>query len=225
VRRLKRPTLRAVLRWAIVPVVSFVIVVALAMGAAVWSPLPHYSRQTYFGNSRFSVKGVPWAIRRYNGPQTSGVQLSGFAITQYSIWDGDPTALTNFQGSWASFMVYRTGFPFRCMRWTIDLRIGADRPSAWVGGIETAGTFGGLDENRRIPLMPQPVGMALNVLIVSAGMVLPGMVWRRAIEIRRRRRGLCVGCAYPIEPSISACPECGRTYAATNRASRTQTPA
>ena len=62
---------------------------------------------------------------------------------------------------------------------------------------------------RRIPLMPEPVGMVLNLLIYSATIVLVRFAWRRAAVARRRRKNLCIVCAYPLD-DFAVCPECGQ---------------
>ncbi|MCH8271594.1 MAG: zinc ribbon domain-containing protein [Planctomycetes bacterium] len=68
--------------------------------------------------------------------------------------------------------------------------------------------------------MPEPVGMVLNVLVVSAAIVLVRVAWLGAVVFRRRRKGLCVKCGYPIEASAPRCPECGSAYPASAVQSR-----
>ena len=65
-----------------------------------------------------------------------------------------------------------------------------------------------LGSSRRIPLMPEPVGMVLNVLIVSAALALPRATFLALVPYRRKRKGLCVNCAYPLG-DFAICPECG----------------
>ena len=203
---------RACVRWVWVPIVAFVLVVAVAMVCAVWSPV-HY-RGTWSRHDEPKDVSVPLALRRYDTEYSFGVGSTGFGVTFFYISTeflrGDVMPYTAPPSY--SFSFVRAGFPFRCLRWVHGLRVPPSESSPWARGIETKRKTSGMKIIRRIPLMPEPVGMVLNVLIVSAAIVLPRMAWRSVVVFRRRTKGLCVKCAYPIEPSAPRCPECGSAY-------------
>ncbi len=198
-----RQSVRACIRWLWVPLVAFVIVVAVAMACAVWSPVS----TTYKTWGYATPRKVPSSLRRYDGQYTLGLLNKGLGISQYRVVAGPPV----FDQSGSSprvidVTVVRSGLPVRCLRWTRDERLGLEASSLWARGFEIEGS------DRRIPLMPEPVGMVLNVLIVSAAIVLVRLTWQRVVVLRRRRKNLCVKCGYPIETSVHTCPECGGVY-------------
>ena len=211
--------MRACVRWAWVPIVAFVLVVAVAMGCAVWSPV--HLRGVWSGHDESQEMSVPSTLRRYDTEYSAGLGSTGFGVSFYHIsTDFMPGDVKPFRAPSYSFSVCRTGFPFRCLRWVHGLRVPPSESSPWARGIETKRKTSGMKIIRRIPLMPEPVGMVLNVLIVSAAIVLPRMAWRSVVVFRRRTKGLCVKCAYPIEPSAPRCPECGSAYPASAVPSR-----
>ena len=206
------------LKWACVPILAFVLVVAVAMACAVWSPVrddgePYGPVQEMFESEPSPGRQLPRALRQYGGPDLYGTVMTGFGFSFYIIFpSGLGFDLDINDPKDAPVAVGRAGFPFPCLRWTFDLR---DRPvetSPWVRGIEARQATQALPFPRYIPVMPEPVGMVLNVLIVSAAIVLVRLAWRGAVVLRRRRKGLCVKCGYPIEASVPRCPECGSAY-------------
>lgn len=199
------------LKWACVPFLAFVVVVAAAMGCAVWSPVRGGS--TIFGYMSTSDNKLPWALREYDSKNIAGYEWAGFGVSFHRILPARSQDAGGRAGTRPlDTNVGRAGFPFRCMRWTVAQWHGIPAPPLWAGGIELKPRPGRLPFSRRIPLMPEPVGMVLNVLIVSAAIVLVRVGLRRAIVYRRRRKGLCVKCGYPIEASAPRCPECGSAY-------------
>ena len=58
------------LKWACVPLLAFVVVVAAAMGCAVWSPVRGGS--TIFGSMSTSDNKLPWALREYDSKNIAG---------------------------------------------------------------------------------------------------------------------------------------------------------
>lgn len=72
------------------------------------------------------------------------------------------------------------------------------------------------------PIMPLWTGFAINTLLyASIGWSIVraflSSLWF-TIRRRRRRRGLCVACAYPVR-GLSVCPECGTADGSSRRAS------
>jgi hypothetical protein len=200
--------------WVWVPVVSFVLVVAVAMACAVWSP--ERVDNTFNPVGTFAQNGITRSLRGHNDNYQLGKETTGFGMSIVPILAHEefPEAGKMFRRV-RLVAVGRSGFPFLCMRWTNEDVLRAGELLTMRGGFETPWSVGPNWSRlrRRIPLVPEPVGMALNVLIYSATIVMVRSAWRRAVVFRRRRRGLCVGCAYPIEPSVGACPECGEGYA------------
>lgn len=212
--RLKRPTMRSILRWTIVPVVSFVLVVAVAMACAVWSPLP--DMYPYIRPQFYNEESVPEPRRRFDGAYIDGAgswafSTWGFSTTFCAVMAvplADREMKSEVQIYTRDFAI--AGFPFRCMRWSAGREREVPRSSVWISGIETRRTFWLGQATRRIPLRPEPVGMVLNVLIYSAAIVLPRYAWRRAVVLRRKRRNLCVKCGYPMG-DFAVCPESGES--------------
>ena len=206
-RRSKRPTLRAFLRWVWVPVVAFVVVVAVAMACAVWSPIYRWGVSfDSFDNRYFSIPGI---MRKYGDDGLGGIETKGWGTSYYIInyravvTEGDKQEIDG-----VTMHLGRYGFPFRCMRWRCSPYHEMGDFSPFIIGIETSRPSAMYNRGRRIPLMPEPVGMVLNVLIYSAAIVLCRLAWRRAVVVRRRTKGLCVKCAYPTG-DFAVCPECG----------------
>lgn len=187
--------------WAWIPVVAFVLVVAVAMGCAVWSPL---------GSKSTTLWPIPETLPSYAGQRSAAVKTNGFGISIYYI-ETDPGsgAFGVSRPRPPRLAVGRAGFPLRCMRWTIPYQLGSHEPTSWEHGVSTEHASGPFMTKRRIPLMPEPVGMTLNVLIVSASIVLVCRPWRGAVVARRRRKNLCIMCAYPVG-DLAICPECGK---------------
>jgi hypothetical protein len=212
-----RQSVRASVRWVWVPVVAFVLVVTVAMACAVWSPLLKLGdRFDSFDNRYFEIPGI---MRQYGSDGRGGVEVKGWGVSLYHINFramvtilGKNTTEDKRKVDGVKIYVGRSGLPFRCMRWRYSLYRDMDDFSPFVIGIETTRPSSMYGRGRRIPLMPEPVGMVLNVLIFSAVIVLVHLAWRRVVVIRRRRKNLCVKCGYPIVPSVSTCPECGGVY-------------
>ena len=213
-RRLRRLVTRGI-RWACVPIIAFVLVVAVAMGCAVWSPVQD-DGEAYgptwemFEPEPSPGRQLPRALRQYGGSDMYGMRQGGFGFSIYIIApEGFPEYFHIEHRKQFAVLVGRAGLPFRCLRWTFDLREGPVEPPLWVRGIETHQANGPPVNARRIPLMPEPIGMFLNILIVSTAIVLVRAGVRRAVVHRRRRENLCVNCAYPVG-DFAVCPECGK---------------
>ena len=189
------------------PITAFVLVVAVAMGCAVWSPIHEGSFQQ--NKSILRPFGMSRSLRQYNitGETETGVAGLGisFHVTVYKA-----TAVRESQPDTAKFVTFigRSGLPIRCMRWSIPADDGWIDSSVFFRGVEVPSVMLPNSTARRIPLMPEPLGMVLNVLIVSAAIVLPRLAWRHVVASRRKRKSLCSNCAYPLG-GFAFCPECG----------------
>ena len=205
-RRLRRLVTRGI-QWVRVPVVAFVLVVAVAMMCSVWSPF-----RLILGAAGFApmaTEDVPKALHQRNAEITWAGETRGFGVSFYFFYVSTPGEEPSLMDpGFRQLFVARSGFPFRCLRWTDAPWNESYSASFWTRGIETRRWTAHSSTNRRIPLMPEPVGMVLNVLIVSAVIVLPRLAWRNAVVFRRKRKNLCVKCAYPLG-DFAACPECG----------------
>lgn len=122
--------------------------------------------------------------------------------------------------------VYRAGWPSPALEWT-DLpwiwTYNAAPPDrgvlarVWESGITYRAATGPSDNEawRRLPVRPANGGLGLAVdslvwgTVAGAGLAMGGIVRRQ----RRRSRGLCVRCGYPVRDStgvrLGVCPECG----------------
>lgn len=63
-----------------------------------------------------------------------------------------------------------------------------------------------------IPTDPIPLGLAANTAFYGGLWALPLIAWPSWRTRRRRTRGLCTRCAYPVA-GLAMCPECGRVVA------------
>ena len=71
-----------------------------------------------------------------------------------------------------------------------------------------------------LPTRPVPTGFALNTLFYA----LPiSLLWLAPGQFRRwhrRRKGLCIHCAYPVADPAKPCPECGKPVSSPAPAAR-----
>ena len=213
--RLRRLVTRWI-QWVWVPIVAFFLVAAVAMGCAVWSPVHRDGRVYGPDGGRFepAARQLPWALRQYGGPEQWAEGYAGFGFSFYAIIPDDwmPHAIgweENLRPRDYPVTVGRAGFPFRCLRWTVHAARDHGRSSSATRGIQMRRELDVLFYSRRIPVMPEPVGMVLNVLIVSAALALPRATFLVLVPCRRKRRNLCVKCGYPLG-DFAICPECGK---------------
>ncbi len=133
-------------------------------------------------------------------------------------------------GSPAWIDVYASGWPLAALEWTDAPLLNADLRDpqksklneawgrAWEFGFDYAGTntqAWSPEMWRRLPVRASRGGLGLVVdTIVWGVLVWPLVGAGRAVKRRRRRRrGLCVGCGYPVRDAgggwLQQCPECG----------------
>jgi hypothetical protein len=72
-------------------------------------------------------------------------------------------------------------------------------------------------EHGPLPLRPLPTGFAINTLFYAAILAAFSVTGDMLRGSRRRRRGLCARCGYPVGASPT-CSECGATQGARGRA-------
>lgn len=203
--------LQVTLWWIWVPVVSLILVVVMAMACAVWSPI--YMRGRWYGHREFREMSVPLSLRQYDNDFSTGVVATGFGVSFYHLSDeglrggAEPYMKTTYY-----YQVGRAGFPFRCLRWTSGFSVPPPEVSRWAEGIMTDYRTSVMNLPRRIPLVPEFAGLLLNVLIYCLPVHVARAGLRRAIARRRRRKGLCARCTYPVVPRADRCPECGQAY-------------
>ena len=65
---------------------------------------------------------------------------------------------------------------------------------------------------KRYPIMPLPLGFAVNTLFYASLLGAPVLGYAALKRRRRAKRGLCTGCAYDVT-GVDVCPECGRQAA------------
>jgi len=134
-------------------------------------------------------------------------------------WMGSTLGMTMDGRPQRTIIHVSCGWPIRSLTWFDYVSpTGAAPPSAlqkvWDGGIDvglaaTPGPSGRFGVSRRVPIRPLWAGLLANVAFWSITAAATGVIavaWRRA---RRRKRGLCEACAYPVS-GLATCPECGR---------------
>jgi hypothetical protein len=115
--------------------------------------------------------------------------------------------------------ILEAGWPLPCLRasgWYVGAGVlpPANASRLTLDGDKIALSPDPVSPRQRIylPLRPMPVPFIVNILCLVALplSLLFGLNWWR--QRRRRRRGLCPQCAYPMRESASVtCPECGAT--------------
>ena len=61
-----------------------------------------------------------------------------------------------------------------------------------------------------VPVMPLPSGLAYNTALLGCPGSGTAVILAFMGRVARRRAGLCVACAYHLDPELMTCPECGR---------------
>lgn len=161
--------------------------------------------------------GAPegWRLRTWH-------ELRGPAI-RYDLvseceWMGSKLAASPATAPNRTLQRVTTGWPLPAMQYDSN---GA--PGAWTHGVPVLGSstlVAGLVP-RRLPLRPLLVPSvvdAASFAVVGWTAIFAVSKFRAA---RRRRRGLCERCAYPVS-GLAGCPECG--FAAPDALTRSQVP-
>lgn len=138
-----------------------------------------------------------WSIR-YAAPDGWWFQ---FRCTHVSNTGTDTILYT---GSECHVVIIESGWPLYALRQAVLWQNGLSSEKRW-GFRWSTSAF-------PLPLRPMWPGFLLNVISFS---VIPWLMFRALFALRcrsRRRRGLCIGCAYDRRsvPTRSPCPECGR---------------
>jgi hypothetical protein len=115
-------------------------------------------------------------------------------------------------------MEHATGWPVVACWYDVESAFASRKIRYSVhGGItlrNTADSQGATFTIRALPLRPIWIGIIIDTLFYAAVWLLPLGGVRSVRRWRRRRRGLCAGCAYdlsgvPVKDGERVCPECG----------------
>jgi hypothetical protein len=166
----------------------------------------------------FDVPGVwkPGASEDWRAPKHSRWRTTRFVDTFESYGDplDDPVGRP-FQQS------VQSGWPFRAVRssWSgILMPLEYRPPCGPIAGVSLPVWWQPTDppRYRRIPLVPMPIGFALNSIILGGLAALIVEPFLSLIRVLRRRRhgrrialGLCPTCKHPGFSPTSRCAECG----------------
>lgn len=139
------------------------------------------------------------------------ISAGSFPIPQLELTQRDPIHV--------SLSMIQFGFPMRSMQWNShnvmcrqdlkELLKCANDAAGYRRGIDISRMYrGGTFSHHRLPLTLLWPGFAINTLFYAITAWLLVVVPVRFRTYRRRRRGLCERCAYPIGTS-PVCSECG----------------
>jgi hypothetical protein len=148
--------------------------------------------------------GAPqdWHLRTWHGLRGPAIR---YDLVSECEWAGSKLGSSPATAPNRTLQRITTGWPLPAMQYD-----SIPSASAWVRGIPILGssTIAGGLMPRRLPLRPLPIPFLLD----TAAFALAG--WAAifaAAKLRatsRRRRGLCIQCAYPVA-GLATCPECG----------------
>lgn len=196
---------------------AFIVLVFLALGAAL-NVAVAWACQIF--SSTVSVELIEAPDPRIVPPARTGSagsfgarqRAEGFGRTNY--W-----YLAAFQplqqvrgvrGSDPDLGLFQAGWPMR----SLESRSGpgwrpvADNERAWAfkyGGSSTPKWL----MDHQLPLYPLWVGFTVNTIFWGGAIPPAAFAFRRIRGVRRRGRGQCTGCGYPLG-GVTVCPECGR---------------
>lgn len=134
-------------------------------------------------------------------------------------WMGSTLGMRMGGGPQRTIVHIRAGWPFLAMAWWDYRSPEAAVPAptgieeAWQQGVDIGlasipGPAGRFGVARKIPIRPLWGGFLLNSMVYAFVAVI-GVRGAAALRrARRRKRGLCERCAYPVS-DLAACPECG----------------
>lgn len=201
--------MRIVRRAAAALLIGAVVSVLVAWGCAIATQVGE-QRPVYWPES--FGRYVPWAgptseresvfWRRWGGTSEAVCGHSDFENAGSSHFGMTPRSGENDLRDWRRVEVWEVGWPIRCLVGAdvFDIWDRADRH--WQFDVDV-----GLREDVTLPFRPT-FGLVIDSIVFALPFALvPELLpstWRR----RRRRRGQCERCAYPVF-GIERCPECG----------------
>ena len=152
-----------------------------------------------------SLRPVNRSIRWQNGPNTTiEAETPAWAIRPPSHFSDGFCPPRGLDSS-----TYISGLPFRCARRVVlnggnDGYFAYEQRGGWKIRIGKT-SFGSL------PLMPLWGGLSADLLFWSAAGIALMTIPSSARRWRRRQKGHCEFCAYPVAIPAQPCPECGRS--------------
>ena len=204
-----------------------------------------FSRSDGFGHARINRHVFRWLprqrpIKAIDGETVSSNRLRALGNTAPSApIERPPGVNVEFENvKWITlgnteWSEIRAGWPMRSFYCRNYAEITMRTPSGSAGILKTGfspiesgvelppfgpqiATRAGGSAWRALPYAPIWLGTVINTLFYAFLIAAPFIAFRQIRRARRRRRGLCRWCTYPIGTS-DICTECGRAAAASSR--------
>jgi hypothetical protein len=188
--------------------------VAAAWVAAAFLDITDGELQAHYGdNPPVAVPGYigapkDWHVRSWHACWGPGVRYD--MVTEQE-WIGSLPGMSEHTKPNRAMQRVTVGFPFPCMQWTTykddTMPAGAEK-SPWYMGLDLPGKqLIAKRVERALPLRPLLAPFVVNTGVYAAAAFVSLTAIAALRASRRRRRGLCVRCAYPVN-NLPRCPEC-----------------
>lgn len=144
-----------------------------------------------------------WTIRTWQWSSGPGLRRDLFSEC---LWMGSTIGSTESTNPNRTRIVVSSGWPLRIAEYTeFDPQMPrnlAGEPRAWSRyGVP-------ISYQRRLPMRCHPLAVAINLAFWTAAAWGACAAFTLVRTTRRRRRGMCGACAYPLN-GVPVCPECG----------------
>jgi hypothetical protein len=147
--------------------------------------------------------GAPhdWTLRTWHTLRGPGIR---YDLVSECEWMGSKLGSSPSTAPNRTLQRITTGWPLPAMQYDSN-----PVANAWIGGLPIAGssTIAGLVA-RRLPIRPLVVPFLINAAVFALAVFVLLTVSSTIRAARRRSRGLCTHCAYPVS-GLATCPECG----------------